>query len=386
LGALGFAHQSFYKDKQEELAQFFLRENVYYSYLYPASFADEEATTADDLPVYPAPKTAVSCKRHPGFVSRRDPDQHGIRDSLLDWAVFKLSNEKDLHRLVQYQDCPRCQSLMEALPEKYRRPSPMEALPEKYRYYRRLPYAPDHRVSAKLKTRLQTRTGINRDWDIVENSVLYHREVIEEGTRFWGTVRLPADLAEDFKRFVIEVNDAQLIHLGTGRTRGLGHVNIRIEEHVEEETGRSTFDERLQVFNDAVHTLLGTQQHKALFYFAITLHSPVILRDHWLRYCNTLSKETLAELVKLENATFQEIYQNTSMMRVIGWNGTWNTPRVQEYAIDTGSVFLFSSQNAEQGLLDALFRLEQEGIGLRRAEGFGRICISDTFHMEGDYK
>jgi CRISPR-associated protein Csx10 len=32
--------------------------------------------------------------------------------------------------------------------------------------------------------------------------------------------------------------------------------------------------------------------------------------------------------------------------------------------------------------LKALFELEEAGVGRRKAEGFGRICVSDQFHQE----
>jgi CRISPR-associated protein Csx10 len=59
---------------------------------------------------------------------------------------------------------------------------------------------------------------------------------------------------------------------------------------------------------------------------------------------------------------------------------------MNEYAIETGSVFLFSC-NAVKGspehetLLQQLFTLEERGIGKRRAEGFGRVRVSDQFHQ-----
>ncbi len=63
-------------------------------------------------------------------------------------------------------------------------------------------------------------------------------------------------------------------------------------------------------------------------------------------------------------------------------NDLWGTPRTNEIAIDAGSVFLFGSTLSKKDLEEALFGLEREGIGQRRAEGFGRVCVSDPFHCE----
>ncbi|MBV9710203.1 MAG: hypothetical protein JO011_04715, partial [Ktedonobacteraceae bacterium] len=65
-----------------------------------------------------------------------------------------------------------------------------------------------------------------------------------------------------------------------------------------------------------------------------------------------------------------------------GWQELWGTPRAAEYAIESGSVFLFTCPSPpDNALHNALFALEEQGMGKRRAEGFGRICISDPFHQ-----
>jgi len=123
------------------------------------------------------------------------------------------------------------------------------------------------------------------------------------------------------------------------------------------------------------------------FYFALTLHSPLILCDPLLRYRGTVDEETLAELTDLPASTFHRLYQSASLRRVMGWSDLWGTPKMNEYAIETGSVFLFDyPPKAKDAVLTSLFALEEQGIGQRRNEGFGRVCISDSFHQEGDLR
>lgn len=376
-GALASVYRQFYPEREERFAHFFLREHVFYPYLYPANFSGKAANA--DCAVYAAPGTAISCKRHSGFLRKDYSDYHGVRDSLLGWTQFKLSGEKSIQHLVQHQYCAQCQASM-------------DSLSEEHRYYRRMPGEVDRRVSAKLQTRLQTRTGINREWNTVENGILYNREVIERGTRFWGAITFTPrffdepDALDEFIGFVEEANDSGLIRLGTGRTRGLGRINLRFKEQNEQEDQKH-FQQRLFAFNDKVHQPGNTM--KNAFYFAITLQTPLLLRDPWLRYTCDISTHHLKEITGLPEESFQPIYQLSNMTRVIGWNGVLGMPRVQEYAISTGSVFLFafSYENQEKDvtkLISHLFRLEQEGAGLRRTEGFGRVCVSDAFHVEGD--
>ena len=60
---------------------------------------------------------------------------------------------------------------------------------------------------------------------------------------------------------------------------------------------------------------------------------------------------------------------------------------MNEYAIEAGSVFLFKCPVAQRDKLHKkLYTLEEQGIGKRQLEGFGRIRISDTFHQEVDWK
>src|SRR5438105_277393 len=110
-------------------------------------------------------------------------------------------------------------------------------------------------------TRLQTRTGVNRDWGVVEEGILYNREVFDAGMFFWGELLLADDLADnssnqfanDFKTFVQEANEEECILIGTGRTRGLGSVKVEIWDEVQVTDIRSRelalFTERLNLFN-----------------------------------------------------------------------------------------------------------------------------------------
>ncbi len=376
LGAMASAYCFFYGDAAGDFTRFFHSGAILYPYLYPANCLGEAADA--QRPVYPIPKTAISCKRHPGYSSRLKHDLHGVLDSLLDWAQFKLSGERDSNRLEAHRWCSVCGAAMEY---------PKEA------FYRRLPPAkdadrPDNRFEAEIKTRLQTRTGIDRRRNIVEEGILYNREVIVEGSRFWGTVRLAEDqdLLNDFKSFLDDVNDAELLRIGTGRTRGLGKINLHYHEQDPEDTPdrqKAAFCQRLETFHEAVCRVTGSTN---AFYFAVTLHSPLLRHDGWLRARTTLNEEDMAELTGLPKELFRQWYQAAGVRRITGWSDIWGTPRTQDYALDTGSVFLFSSSHhPKEELIDRLFSLEEKGAGLHLSEGFGRLCISDTFHTEGEH-
>lgn len=396
LGSLAAVHRLFFPDREEEFARLFLQENIHYPNLYPATFKSSSLQEASS-PVYPLPKTAQSCKRFAGFDKLADDDTddadapHGIRDSLLDWAVFKIGSTSKkgniafLPALTHLKDCPTCK----------------EPLDHFDGFYRRDEYGPSQAGKAKPETRLQTHTGINRETGIVEEGILYNRLVFEEDTPFWGLLKVDDQVLATFQDFIYEGKDRNeailsdtiqnFLRIGTSRTRGLGKVAFEIRLLHDEQDKFTAFKERLKLFHQALKA--RAEQYSITpskpYYFALTLHAPLILQDELLRYRGTIPGNTFTELLGLSSTvpvgTFQQIYQMASVRRVTGWHELWGTPRTNEYAIDTGSVFLFSSSlEPDDSWLRPLFELEEHGLGKRCAEGFGRIVISDPFHREGD--
>ncbi len=388
-GSLAAAYRLFYPDNEIRFQDLFLNEQVWFPNLYPASFKKSDVfQNATGWPVYPLPKTAQSCKRFPGFLPTEhetdiDEPRHGVRDSLLDWAMFALADQTTpdpdllLTPLQEHKKCAVCGQLNR----------PMDNFTG---YYRRLG-AGGPMLKAKVDMRLQTHNGINRVTGTVQEGILYNREVIEEDADFWGLLKLSDTLAQPFEEFIDKVANAQAgwVRVGTGRTRGLGKVGLRIDSP-DTPTGKDDFRKRLEAFNILLQEKAESLKlHTSPFYFALTLHSPVILSDGWQGYYTSINADTLLDNDTLESSldlpeqSLKLLCQFSSTRRVTGWNELWGTPRANELAIDTSSVFLFACDKPlDTTLIDALYRPEEEGIGRRKAEGFGRICISDQFHQE----
>lgn len=179
-----------------------------------------------------------------------------------------------------------------------------------------------------------------------------------------------------------------LVRIGTGRTRGLGKVHLMASLLEDKQDGFELFKKRLNKFHitlqERARLIKNFKPELESFYFVLTLHSPVILCDELLRYRNTIDKDTLAKMIGLDEKEnpFEVLYQSVSTSRITGWNELWGTPRVNDTAIDSGSVFLIESKKPLEDLAHKLYILEEEGIGKRRAEGFGRVHISDPLHLE----
>ena len=385
-GSLATVHRLYYPEDTENFARLFLDGQVYYPDLYPAPFKEKVLQNANKLPVHPLPKTAQTCKRFPGFLyvfpdERVNWPRHGVRDSLLDWALFELTSNQArkagkkiepavlLAPFKAHKECPT--------------PDCGKSMEQFTGYYS---CSDGHMRIAKPDTRLQTHTGINRDTGTVQESILYNRRVFGEQTCFWGMLKLPEHLASTFEQFIGEIGESGLVRVGTGRSRGSGKVHVHVEALNDEQYSFNSFKDRLKKFDTLLKDRAkesDVQADDGRFYFTITLHSPTILRDHLLRYRGIINEAVLDELLDLSAKNFEMIYYAASTRRVTGWNELWGTPRTNEYAIETGSVFLFSSTSEpDDAFLQALLRLEEKGIGRRRAEGFGRVCVSDPFHME----
>jgi len=389
LGSLATSHRILRPKHESEFVSLFLNEQVFYPHLYPAQF-DANSFHARNVPVLPLPRTAQTCKRFSGFLpiqdERNDDERHGVRDSLLDWSIFSLLNDEQaalpvlLSPFNSHNTCAYNKG-------KYSSAGCGQVLDRISGYYRPIGSMPTRRMKAKVETRLQTRTGINREWGVVEEAILYNREVFEDGMTFWGEVLLPEKLAETFRQFVEEATKEDVIRVGTGRTRGLGSVEIHLTDASQEPI--PALKNRLDSLNATMQQQARDAhvQQLAPFYFAITLQSPMILCDAFLRYQKTLEPASLPELLGLSASiySFRRVYQSIGIRRITGWNEVWGTPRSNEYAIEMGSTFLFAcNQQPGDDFIQALHTREAMGIGRRCAEGFGRITFSHPFHLERD--
>jgi CRISPR-associated protein Csx10 len=168
-----------------------------------------------------------------------------------------------------------------------------------------------------------------------------------------GLVLEGAVLAEDdkdkakIKELFVEKGT---ILLGKARTAGYGTAKIEIKDLMLNEINEN-LDEKLSGFT-------------------LTLLSPAVVRDETGQPTLDISIALSARLgieVKVED--------NESSRRgdiVGGFNRTWGLPLPQVTAIAAGSVFKVTA--SVEG--DKLIKLQETGIGERRAEGFGRVMVN----------
>lgn len=168
------------------------------------------------------------------------------------------------------------------------------------------------------------------------------------------------------------------LSIGAVRSAGLGRVRCTLER-ADESSDLST---RLRAFDDSkVVKDLGLGG-KA---FTVTLVSDAIVVDKWLRYRGGLHAEDLWDdpaLGALVEPYPARAVTATGLAR--SWHGLAGLPRPDDRTVAKGSAFLFSFMPGvtDEARLKALERLEAEGIGCRRHEGFGRVVVCLAWHYE----
>ena len=379
-GALATTYAKLRHDDTVAFNEIFFSDESSFGNLYPSSFSHAGLGRDSDA-VYPLPNTASTCKRFGGFRFDFDEDDsddphHGVYDTLIPWALFVLGDQshfevfKDVDKchFKLFKDVDKC-TICEASMDR------MDG------FYRRNARDAQKMGTASIKRALRTRTGINRATGTVQQGILYSREVLRPGMEFWGTVSVPDAQDKSFKQFVEQANQSGMLRLGNNKTRGFGRVTLRLKA-AKERGELDSLRQRLQTFDaelrQAAQNFDIETPHK--LYLPLTLTADAILFDRLLRYRTALDRAYLESLGILGA---ELIYQNSATRRVMGWNTLLGVPKADEIAITMGSVFLFGlASELNDNLLQRLLRIQTEGIGARRREGFGRLLLASRFHWE----
>ena len=87
--------------------------------------------------------------------------------------------------------------------------------------------------------------------------------------------------------------------------------------------------------------------------------------------------EELATVLNVDSSKFSLSRSYTRTEIISGYHTHLRLPRQQWQAIATGSVFIFNISDVQEHITeDHLLQLEQKGLGLRKAEGYGRIAVN----------
>ena len=187
---------------------------------------------------------------------------------------------------------------------------------------------------------------------------VFRYEALPAGLRLHGMIFTANDA--DAETFIGLLKDSTIL-LGKARTAGYGHARVEIVEKLPSNWREKEYWPWQVPAKDVSR-------------FTLTFVSPALVRDD----NGQLTLDPIPALsalfgFKLEekNLKAEKVFRKAEI--VGGFNRTWGLPLPQSWAISAGSVFVFTSgKPVTAGLFQ---KLEESGVGERRAEGFGCVAI-----------
>ena len=221
-----------------------------------------------------------------------------------------------------------------------------------------------------------------------EESLLFSTEYTDltnvankEEVFFKGNMEIPKGLFEIGKKYELKI--------GKYKTKGFGKVEIKFEKFTDEND--KNIGERIKELNDEIKKdfeefdkrndkekvyfgdeLLKEEKQKLItFDFLSDMILPFNEVSNVGKQILELFDENFGEKLTLNN---RRTFVNVEKLR--GYNIINNSRKMDEIVITQGSVISYCVDNENlEGILGYLEKIEENGIGLRRNEGFGRVRI-----------
>lgn len=186
---------------------------------------------------------------------------------------------------------------------------------------------------------------------------VYRYEALAAGLKLQGAILINEDLAE----ILVSLLQDASFYLGRARRSGYGRVNITQVETLSywSEVGREDIVDDIEA-GKVLQVLMTGDTLLRDEHGQMTLDPRTALAATLGISVDALSPQTEASFVKPKV--------------VGGFNRKWGLPLPQTVAIAAGSVFTY--QLEEDVSSSEIDKLEQDGIGERRAEGFGRVVVN----------
>lgn len=316
-----------------------------------------DATPGGSLPF---PQTAVRCK-------------YGDNHSPVDLLALWLRLDEERRRTGRLPDapmvtCPTCEERVERA-------------------------AGDHLAgqSVQVERMLLQHVGMDPATHSAAESLLFSIDAVApqnshgDPLELMARIRWPAaEKAGDWNLPGILDDGTTPLHVGARTSTGLGRAAARIE--AEPITQAKPLRDRLVQFR----RLVGGDT----WYAPLLLTSDAVLS---LERCSDSPGGTPDKvfLKALEDALGLDTVVNkgwrlTWALADHAWRGGWDTSkagaqryRTPQLHLLRGSVLVLErSEEVDDEALEALERLEEDGVGLRQSEGFGWIRVCDAFHID----
>lgn len=343
-----------------------------FGFLYPVREHGENAREWDSFPI---PLTAWTCKSHEGF---QNDGGHGVVDQIQSRLRRRAGGSGDNTRT-----CPVCNERLERMRGFGARKDPNN--PASYR-------------KSKIRPRAFVRVGLNRGTETAEERILYTLEALtpgpggegrEQPLSFTGYWVMEDDRWEALQKLLEQhlpkEDGAYRLRIGSARARGMGAVALRWIEQADR--GLPPLEKRLNDFQPTGAE--GNRLDPGHLYFALTLRAPLLVYDPQGRPATRLDPTVLEPYVSRLPGNLEFLPEASEMEREdwTGWSAVWGLPKPTASVISAGSVLAFRAPAEEQEAVLAFLReVEENGLGERRAEGWGEVVACDPFHVVLDTK
>lgn len=208
-----------------------------------------------------------------------------------------------------------------------------------------------------------------------KEGTIFTFESLDADQTFEGSIQFRGETEQELRQ--LESRIRELLHDKTllfGRSRraaygGMGRLALGSSNREREVSGSGC--EGLQPLDGPIsQDTLDTKNTE----FRILLTSPCIFRN---------PKTGQVDPAALEHAFFELFKKKVDLLRMLwsfelvgGFNRKWRLELPQVLAISAGSVLVFKATQVISQ--EELLKLEHEGIGERKSEGFGRFLFLDT--------
>lgn len=195
------------------------------------------------------------------------------------------------------------------------------------------------------------------------------------------------------------------VSVGHARTRGYGDVRLRME-HSRASADAPSRLRRWNQWSRALSDFLAAapfsvgQCRPDRFYFALSFPTGAVIVDRFLRSSVDPAAmigwlppmSAVGDAFPLEGRPVRQLESGgavrwiaavTRHERLRGWNAAHGLPRQDDWAMARGAAYLYCFEGAEterEALIERLGALAEDGLGLRRNEGFGVVKVCDEFH------
>ena len=317
----------------------------------------------DEVSVLPA--TARSCKTFSGFKdSDAPPDRpkHGVLDGLIRYYLFQK-------HLPEY---PKNKKFLEHLDECKLCGFPVDQFSGVYAWHERK----EKYLRFENKKSVITRTALDEYTQSAKKGALFSVEVLQPHPNWDFHGKIFTDdpgIEKKLSDFILD----SYFTLGAERTYGYGQVEVLDASPV---TPVNDMESRLDNFNNKLKQISPDETG---CYFVLTFNADVILYDKFLRFVTRLDETVLKKYHPTDlEFCLEESYSFSKI--VPGWNNIHKLPKENNLAIEKGAVFLFKlvDEFDKQKLITYLTKIENEGIGERKIEGFGEVKVNNPFHLK----